>query len=124
MFVSAHEIGDMNQPSINRPEASLSDSALTTCATCGRPVWVYATPVGDRVSLEDLPGEFLIDGRGKAHRSTRPDGYRLHTPTASESPSHRSRARLRPASSSGSSGISDDSAECPRGGELVLSRLT
>jgi hypothetical protein len=70
----------MNQPSINRPGASLSDSALTICAACGRPVWVYPTPVGDRVTLEDLPGEFLIDGRGKAYRSTRPDGYRLHNP--------------------------------------------
>ena len=58
----------------------MSDSALTTCASCGQPVWVYPTPIGDRVILDDLRGEFLINGRGKAYRSTRPDGYRLHNP--------------------------------------------
>jgi hypothetical protein len=48
------------------------------CDQCRQPVWIYETPTGDPVALDDAPGEMLIDRRNKAYRSLRQDGYRPH----------------------------------------------
>ena len=63
---------------IRHPGAALSDDALSICESCSQPVWLYQTPIGEQVALDDAPGEMLIDGLNKAYRSLRADGYRLH----------------------------------------------
>jgi hypothetical protein len=60
------------------PGKPLSDEALTVCQRCGQPVWLYKTPTGDPVSLDNSPGEMIIDELDKAYRSMRPEGYRVH----------------------------------------------
>lgn len=63
---------------IHHPGTGLSSDALTICESCAQPVWLYQTPIGEHVLLDDAPGEMLIDGRSKAYRSLRADGYRHH----------------------------------------------
>lgn len=58
--------------------APLSASHLSSCDTCGATVWVYAMQSGTTVALDHLAGEFIIDRRGHAYRSTGMAGYRLH----------------------------------------------
>lgn len=62
----------------DHPGAELSDEALTTCDKCGQPVWIYRTPIGEHVALDDAAGAYLIDRWNKAYQSMRPDGYRAH----------------------------------------------
>ena len=58
--------------------APLADSAQAICPHCRAPVWMYEAPTGSTVALDDAAGPYLIDGRGKAYRSDRRDGYQGH----------------------------------------------
>lgn len=62
----------------DHPGAELSEEALTTCDKCKQLVWLYKTPVGEDISLDDIPGPYLIDRWRKAYRSMRSDGYSAH----------------------------------------------
>lgn len=55
----------------------LDDYALATCMHCGAVVWLYSTPSGTMVALDDAPGPYVIAGT-KAYRSTGNGGYRGH----------------------------------------------
>jgi hypothetical protein len=59
------------------PEHALPEHALAVCGQCGDTIWLYATPNGGHVALDNLPGPYVIEGT-KAHRSTHGDGYRGH----------------------------------------------
>jgi hypothetical protein len=63
---------------MTRPGKPLSNEALTVCQRCGQTVWLYKTPTGDPVALDDAPGEMVIDAHDKAYRATRVEGYRVH----------------------------------------------
>jgi hypothetical protein len=58
--------------------APLSNEARALCRDCGQPTWVYETPIGDRIALDNAPGEYVIDGGNKIYRTFSPDGYRAH----------------------------------------------
>lgn len=58
---------------------TLSDRARSICPKCGAPVWMYLSPLGGPIALDNAPGDYLIDGRNKAYRPTLPDGYRVHS---------------------------------------------
>ena len=49
------------------------------CRNCGAPIWQYHTNAGQPVTLENAPGPYVIDGRGKAYRASEGDGYRGHS---------------------------------------------
>jgi hypothetical protein len=41
-------------------------------------MWLYETPIGDRIALDDAPGEYVIDGGNKIYRTFSTNGYRAH----------------------------------------------
>ena len=55
----------------------LPDHALAVCGQCGDQIWLYATPNGRRVALDNLPGPYVIEGT-TAYKSMQGDGYRGH----------------------------------------------
>jgi hypothetical protein len=40
----------------------LSDDARATCADCGARTFLYKTPNGSKVALQDTPGPYVISG--------------------------------------------------------------
>lgn len=40
----------------------LSDEARATCTNCGARTYLYKTPSGSKIALQDTPGPYVISG--------------------------------------------------------------
>jgi hypothetical protein len=57
--------------------SGLSEHAFAVCGQCGDPIWIYATPAGASVALDNAPGPYVIHER-KAYKATQNLGFQAH----------------------------------------------